>query len=446
MSRSENSTPDHDEASSPGSPAPLDKAMIEQIGTDEPVASHEAAAVQEEKARRGFPWNDVWVTVAAFVLAFLVSAIVMVVSDPDISKEWSYLFSRPDALRDSWKLVSAAYAALFQGAFGSWTAITATTAQSAPLICGGLAIGLGFKAGLFNIGGQGQAIAGATLAAWVGFNFHGLPLVPHLILAMAAGLFGGAVWGGIAGILKARAGANEVIVTIMLNYVASGLLAWVLTTPAFQMPGRTDPIAPVVDWNATFPRLAGSQLHLGFFIALLLAVAVWWLLDHTRLGFQIKAVGANPHASATAGMNVGSVIAITMVISGALAGFAGVEVALGPISGATPTQLSIGLVGSIGFDAITVALLGRSRPFGTVLAGLFWGAMSQGGLRMQALAQTSLDLVSVIQAVIVMFVAAPMLVKTILPFLKTARERRRRKPPSPQPGEKDSDSRTGALA
>ncbi|AFV90224.1 Amino acid or sugar ABC transport system, permease protein [Acidipropionibacterium acidipropionici ATCC 4875] len=421
------------------SPAPLDETIIEEISTDEPVTSHEAAAVQEEKARRGFPWNDVWVTVAAFVLAFIVSAIVMVAADPDISKEWSYLFSRPDALRDSWAKVSEAYVALFQGAFGSWGAITGTTAQAAPLICGGLAIGLGFKAGLFNIGGQGQAIAGATMAAWVGFNFHSLPLVPHLVLAMLAGLLGGAVWGGIAGVLKARAGANEVIVTIMLNYVASGLLAWLLTTKAFQMPGRTDPIAPVVDWNATFPRLAGSQLHLGFFIALLLAVGTWWLLDRTRLGFQIKAVGANPRASATAGMNVATITAVTMIISGALAGFAGVEVALGPISGATPTQLSIGLVGSIGFDAITVALLGRSRPFGTVLAGLFWGAMSQGGLRMQALAQTSLDLVSVIQAVIVMFVAAPMLVKTVLPFLKTAREKRRRTAAG-------SDSKKGALA
>ena len=383
-----------------------------------------AATKVEPKPPRSFRWNDLWVTIAAFVLAFIVSAIVMVAADPEINKEWSYLFSRPDALTDSWAQVSSAYAALFQGAFGSWQALTATTAQSAPLICGGLAIGLGFKAGLFNIGGQGQAIAGATLAAWVGFNFHSLPLPIHLLFA---GFVGGAIWGAIAGVLKARAGANEVIVTIMLNYIASGLLAWLLTTKAFQMPGRTDPIAPIVDWNATFPRLAGSQLHLGFFLALLLAVGTWWLLDRTHLGFQIRAVGANPNASATAGMNTNSIIAWTMVISGGLAGMAGVEVALGPISGATPTQLSIGLVGTIGFDAITVALLGRSKPLGIVLAGLFWGAMNQGGLRMQAMTQTSLDLVRVIQAVIVMFVAAPMLVKTILPFLKTRKEKRGRK-------------------
>lgn len=410
---------------SPQSPSGATEAKsVDLRRASEPSARDVDPEVAEERRHRSFPWNELWVTVAAFVLAFIVSAIVMVAADPEINREWSYLFSRPDALTDSWAKISAAYVALFQGAFGSWNAFTATTAQAAPLICGGLAIGVGFRAGLFNIGGQGQAIVGATCAAWVGFNFHSLPLPVHLLFAVLIGFIGGAIWGGIAGVLKARAGANEVIVTIMLNYIANGLLAWLLTTRAFQMPGRTDPIAPVVDWNATFPRLVNSQLHLGFFLALLLAVATWWLLDRTRLGFNIRAVGANPHAAATAGMNTNSITAWTMLISGGLAGLAGVEVALGPISGATPTQLSMGLVGSIGFDAITVALLGRSKPFGIVLAGLFWGAMNQGGLRMQAMAQTSLDLVSVIQAVIVMFVAAPMLVKTILPFLKTRREKR----------------------
>lgn len=279
------------------------------------------------------------------------------------------------------------------------------------------------------------------MSAWVGFNFHGLALVPHLLLAILAGFVAGALWGGIAGALKARAGANEVIVTIMLNYIASGILAWLLTTAAFQMPGRSDPIAPIVDWNATFPRVEGTQLHLGFFLALLTAVITWWLLERTALGFHIKAVGTNPHAAATAGMRTNRVVVRTMLISGGLAGLAGVEVALGPISGATPTQLSIGLVGTIGFDAITVALLGRSNPFGIILAGLFWGAMNQGGLRMQALAQTSLDLVSVIQAVIVMFVAAPMLVRTILPFLRTGRQRRHTQDTSIQ-----TTSNSGAVA
>lgn len=391
------------------------------------ASSAPAARHQRQGWAGRLPWNEIWVTLAAFVLAFLVGAILMVVADPQIASQWSYVFSRPDALASSWDKVSSAYAALITGSLGSWQAITATTARSAPLICAGLGVGIAFRAGLFNIGAQGQAICGATLAAWVGFNFHSLPLAVHLPFAVLAGIAGGALWGGIAGVLKARAGAHEVIVTIMLNYVAAGLLAWLLTTKAFQEPGRTDPIAPVVDWNATFPRMAGSQLHLGFILALLMGVLAWWLMERTKSGFGIRAVGANPDAAATAGMAVPHITTLTMLISGGLAGLAGVQTALGPISGATPTPLTAGLVGSIGFDAITVALLGRSRPLGTVLAGLLWGAMSTGGLRMQAMAQTPLDLVSVIQALIVMFVAAPMLVKTILPFLRTRAERRRRR-------------------
>ncbi len=369
-------------------------------------------------------WSDIGVTLAAFVLALIIGALLMVFSDARIVQKWAYLFSRPgDALSASWEKVSTAYAALASGALGDWMQVTETTTQAAPLICAGLGVGLAFRAGLFNIGGQGQAIWGAILAAWVGFSFDGLPLVAHLPFAILAGLFGGAIWGGIAGVLKARAGAHEVIVTIMLNYIAAGLLAWLLTTSAFRRPGRTDPISPVVAWNATFPRLAGSHLHLGFIVALLAAAVVWWLMERTKLGFTIRAVGANRHASATAGMSVANTITITMVIAGALAGLGGVMAALGPSAGATPTPLSAGLVGSIGFDAITVALLGRSRPLGTVMAGLLFGALHAGGLAMQSRAQTPLDLTSVLQALIVMFVAAPTLVRTLVPFLKHRRSK-----------------------
>lgn len=384
-----------------------------------------ATPARPSATRRPSPFrlgSELWVTVAAFVLAFLCGAILMVVSDPSITGKFAYFFARPgDALGASWHKVAHAYAALFTGAFGGLAAITETTAQAAPLIFAGLGVGLGFRAGLFNIGAQGQAVAGSILAAWVGFNFHGLPMVLHLPLAILAGLAGGALWGFIPGILKARAGAHEVIVTIMMNYIATGILGWLLTTTAFQRPGRTDPISPVVDWNATLPRLEGTRLHLGFVLALLAAVLVWWLLERTRLGFTIRAVGANPHASATAGMSVPSTTTTTMAISGALAGMAGVMAALGPSIEGTPTPLTAGLVGSVGFDAITVALLGRSRPLGTVLAGLLFGAMHAGGLAMQSMAQTPLDLTNVLQALIVMFVAAPMLVRTLVPFLKQRR-------------------------
>ena len=373
--------------------------------------------------RRAFPWVDVLTTVAAIVLAFLVGALLMIVSDTEVRDTYSYFFARPgDALGASWTKVSSAYAALLAGSVGNWTAITETTAQAAPLICAGLGVGLAFRAGLFNIGAQGQAIWGAILAAYVGFTLH-LPPVLHLLVAILAGVIGGAIWGGIVGLLKARTGAHEVIVTIMMNYIAGGLLAFFLTTTAFQRPGRADPISPIIDWNATFPRLSGSQLHLGFLLSLLAAVAVWWILDRSTIGFAIRAVGANPHAAATAGMSVGRTTVISMVLAGGLAGLAGVQAALGPTAAGVPVPLSLGIVGSIGFDAITVALLGRSRPLGTVLAGLLFGALHAGGLAMQSVAQTPLTLTTVLQALIVLFVAAPALVTTIIPFVRARKAR-----------------------
>jgi len=381
------------------------------------------------------PWVEIITTVGAFVLAFVVGAMLMVVSDTDVRSTFGYFFARPgDALGASWDKVSSAYAALFRGSLGGWGPITETTAQAAPLICAGLGVGLAFRAGLFNIGAQGQAVFGSIFAAYVGFSWH-LPPGMHLVLAILGGLLGGALWGGIAGWLKARTGAHEVIVTIMLNYIASGVLAWLLTTTAFQRPGRADPISPVIDWNAQFPRLEGSQLHLGFVLAILAGVGVWWLLERSTTGFAIRAVGANPHAAATAGMNVASTTAITMVLAGGLAGLAGVQAALAPSVAGTADPLSAGLVGTIGFDAITVALLGRSRPLGTVLAGLLFGALHAGGLAMQSQAQTPLTLTTVLQALIVLFVAAPAVVTTLVPFITT-----RRKPAAIVP-----ESTTGAV-
>jgi len=366
-------------------------------------------------------------TLAAFVLAFVVGAVLMIVSDTQVRSTYAYFFARPsDALTASWDKVGGAYSALLRGALGGYGPITLTTAQAAPLICAGLGVALAFRAGLFNIGAQGQAILGAIFAAYVGFALH-LPPVLHLVLAVLAGLVGGGLWGGIVGWLKARAGAHEVIVTIMLNYIAAGLLGYLLTTTAFRRPGRTDPISPVVDWNATFPRLEGGQLHLGFVVALAAAVAVWWLLDRSTTGFAIRAVGANPHAAATAGMSVARTTIITMVLAGGLAGLAGVQAALGPSASGVPVPLSAGIVGSVGFDSITVALLGRARPLGVVLPGLLFGALHAGGLAMQSVAQTPLTLTTALQALIVLFVAAPALIARVLPVLR----RRRLRPVGP---------------
>ena len=367
-----------------------------------------------------FQWRSLAVTLAAIVLALVAGAILMIVSDPEVIGLYAYLFTAPALpLGASWAKVSSAYAALAIGAVGSPGALAATTREAAPLICAGLGVGLGFRAGLFNIGAQGQAIMAAVLAAWVGFALA-LPPVIHILVALAAGLLGGAVWGGMVGFLKAKTGSHEVIVTIMFNYIAVGILSWLLTTRAFLRPGRQDPIAPEVHSTAVFPSIYG-QLHVGFLVALLAALGTWWLIDRSTTGFTIRAVGANPHAAATAGMDVARTTIITMTLSGLLAGLAGVQMAIGPGANGVPTPLSQGIVGSVGFDAITVALLGRSKPLGIVFAGLLFGGLHAGGLSMQSIAGTPLTLSMVLQALIVLFVAAPGLVNTLVPFLRERR-------------------------
>ncbi len=376
-------------------------------------------------------WRSWVVTLASIVLALVVGAVLMVAADPEVAGQFAYLFTAPSLpLGAAWTKIAGTYSALVMGAVGSPAALTATAGQAAPLICAGLGVGLGFRAGLFNIGAQGQAIWGAVFAAWVGFALD-LPVVIHLIVAVAAGLLGGAIWGGIVGFLKARTGAHEVIVTIMLNYVAAGALGWLLLTPAFLRPGRIDPIAPEIHASASFPVLIPGlpQLHVGFLVALAAAAGVWWLIDRSTIGFAIRAVGANPDAAGTAGMSVPTTTIITMTLSGMLAGLAGVQAALGPGADGVATPLSLGLVGTISFDAITVALLGRSKPLGIVFAGLLFGGLHSGGLAMQNIVGTPLTLSTVLQALIVLFVAAPGLVRSITPWL-TSRKAGRTETPS----------------
>jgi simple sugar transport system permease protein len=370
--------------------------------------------------------SDTMTLLLAFVWAFILGAILMVLASPEIMAKAKYFFSNPsDFLGAAWDKIATTYVALVTGAFGSINALSVTTAQAAPLIAAGLGVALCFRVGLFNIGGQGQAIWGCTFAAWVGFGLH-LPSPIHVPLALLAGVLGGAAWGGIAGILRAKFGANEVIVTIMLNYVASSLLTYLLLHQLGR-PGRTDPISPVVDSSAMLPFIPGTRFHLGFLIVIAGGIAVWWLLDHTKLGFSIRAVGGNSNAAAAAGMNVPFTLTMAMVIGGALCGLAGAQMVLTPNALGESDALTPLLVGSIGFDAITVALLGRSKPLGTVLAGLLFGAMKAGALRMQGAAQTPGELASVIQAFIVMFVAAPALVRTITPFLSSKRTKAKQK-------------------
>lgn len=400
--------------------------MSEDLIENKELPGSGTGSAAPPKPPRSRAWVSVVVTLISFVLAFVTGAIVMIVADQEVMSQFAYFFQRPgDALGASWDKVSSAYGALLRGSIGSWQAITETTAQATPLICAGLGVALAFRAGLFNIGAQGQAIWGAILGAFVGFSIKGLPVFIHIPLALLMAMIFGALWGAIAGFLKAKTGAHEVIVTIMLNYIAALSLSYLLTTQLLQQPGRKDPISPVVEFSATMPRLAGTRLTLGFFIALLAALAVWWLLERTTLGFRIRAVGINPHAAATSGMSVSRTTIIAMAIAGSLGGLAGAQIVLTPtLLTGYPTQLSLGIVATVGFDAITVALLGRSRPFGVVLAGLLFGAMKAGGLTMAAQAQTPSDLTNLIQALIVLFVAAPAFVMWLVPVLQEKRPRR----------------------
>ena len=370
--------------------------------------------------RRSQAWDTVLTTALAFVLALLIGGVLIAVSDPDVTQAAGYFFAQPmDTLRAVWDSVAGAYVALFEGSVVNLRAdsvqqairpLTETLTVAAPLIAAGLSVALAFKAGMFNIGANGQLIIGAILAGYVGFTWTGLPFPLHMLVATAAGLLGGALWGGVVGLLKARTGAHEVIVTIMMNFIALNLLAYLLRTPAFQRPGRNDPISPFVAPSAQYPALLGdwSRLNLGIVLALLAAVGVWWLLNRSVLGFRIRSVGANPHAARTFGISVNTQYFLVMALAGSLAGLAGSIQVLG-----TEKALTLGIAGTIGFDAITVALLGRGTPLGTVLAGILFGGLRAGGVIMQAKTGTPIDIVLVVQSLIVLFVAAPPLVRKV---------------------------------
>ena len=356
----------------------------------------------------------------AVLTALILSSILILAADSEVRYTATYLLNRPgDFLHATASTLSEAYSSLLRGALFDWRAttgvrmirpITDTLTNATPLIIAGLGMAVAFRAGLFNIGGQGQMILGAITACYAGIAWN-LPPVAHLLVAVIGAALGGLVWGGIAGVLKARTGANEVIVTIMLNSIAAHLLSQVLSLKAFNGEGETgNRKSLTVADTAQYPSLAGDsfRLHTGFLLALLVAVAVWWLMERSRLGFQLRATGLNADAARTAGMSVPWVTSLVMMISGALCGLA----ATAPVLG-TQKSMDESVVGTIGFDAITVALLGRSRPLGTVLAGLLFGALRAGGTAMQAAPGTHIKIVLVLQSTIVLFIAAPPLIRAI---------------------------------
>jgi general nucleoside transport system permease protein len=318
--------------------------------------------------------------------------------------------------------IGRSYVALLTGSLGSVNAVSETLTAAAPLILSGLGVALGFRAGMFNIGAEGQVLIGGMAAVIVGFAFGGLPAWIHLPLALIAGIVAGGFYASIAGWLRAATGAHEVISTIMLNMIAFRLVDYLLRSPAIQRPGRADPISRSVLESAELPRLLGFldpnlRLHAGILLALVAVFATQWLLFRAKLGFEFRASGENPDAARYAGIRSGLIIVLVMALAGALSGLAGANQVLGVLGRASP-----GFSSGIGFDAIAVALLGRSHPYGVLLAGLLFGALEAGGRQMQVSAGVSIDLIGIIQALIIVFIAAPLLVRAAFPwgFRKTA--------------------------
>jgi ABC-type uncharacterized transport system permease subunit len=351
------------------------------------------------------------VTALAFLLAIVMGGIVLALSDVGVREALGYFFDRPsDTFTRSWQVITASYGALLRGALGSPRALTETLVSAAPLILTGMAVAIPLRAGLFNIGGEGQLIGGAIIAGFLGFTITGLPLAVHLPIAIVGGVLGGMAIGFVPGWLKARTGAHEVISTIMLNnMLRGGIIVWLLTTAAFQNPGRNDPVSRNVEASASLPRLVeGLRGDIGIFIALLVALWMFWLMERSTRGFELNAVGRNPAAATAAGMDPARSTIFAMTVAGALAGLAGAVITLG-IDG----RITAGVGAGIGFDGITVALLGRGGIGGSVAAGLLLGGLKAGGRSMQSATQVSLDLIVVIQAFIIVFIAAPRLVKAI---------------------------------
>lgn len=399
--------------------------------------SRQGEAITEGFLPRLMSWNwqSVLIPFLAIFTALIIGAIFIAAFDPNV---WEAMGAGlGPGLAAAWRAISLAYTSLFEGAFGSparivsgiglWLGAGDSTEIvrairplleslriSTPYIFTGLAVALGFRCGLFNIGAEGQYFIGGLASVFVGYAVKGLPWFIHLPLALLAGMAGGALWAGIAGFLKARTGAHEVINTIMLNYIAFRLADFLLQVGGpMARPGDSRPISPEILPSAYLPQFfpddPSIRLNAGLLLALLAVWAVYFLLFKTTLGFEIRAVGANPRAARTAGISVARNFILAMGLSGALAGLAGAHDILGVLH-FMPNAFFSGY----GFDAIALALLGKSHPVGVLLASLLFGFLRAGAQRMQAPpAFVPIDIISVIQALIIIFIAAPEIIRLI---------------------------------
>ncbi|MDE2281604.1 MAG: ABC transporter permease [Actinomycetales bacterium] len=375
------------------------------------------------------------VTLFALVLGLVVGAIVIITTTAPVLNAWRGFFTGWGAPGHALKVtadnVGAAYRIMFTGSVFSpatlWHAITTgqgwsnaltpiseTLTYATPLTIASIGVGIAFQTGIFNIGANGQAMMGGIAGAYVGTLIH-LPTVLHLPFTLLAGIAGGVLAGSVPGLLKAYTGAHEVIVTLMFNYVVSAILLYTLLSTALQAPDQQNDIARTLDPSAQlaplFGTASGLRVNYGLVIAALVVLFAWWFLERSSLGFEFRVTGANPQAARASGINAKAVIILVFAISGGLAGLAGVT----ELAGFYKTLDGGFLVGNagIGFTAITVSLLGRNKPIGIVWASLLFAALGVGGRAMQAATGIPLDLATVIQSAVVLFVATPVLVKEI---------------------------------
>jgi simple sugar transport system permease protein len=359
-------------------------------------------------------------TILSIFVGFAVGAIFMVVFNPEVLKSFGYFFGRPgDTFAAMGKTIGDGYGALFRGAIFNTQAddfaiairpITETLRFAAPLILAGLGVGLGFRVGLFNIGAVGQMAFSLIGVTWVATQIQ-LPFVIHTIVAVLVAVIFAAAYGAIVGFLKARTGAHEVIVTIMLNYVALNLFSFFLRTPGLLLEkdgGGTPKADPALE-TAVLPNLFTDQYRLnwGLVIAIGATFFYWWLMERSTIGYRFRMVGFNANAARAAGIRVERTFVWAMAASAAFAGLAGANQGLTAVGGVTPS-----IHANIGFDAITVALLGGSRAGGIFAAGLLFGAFKAGGPAMQVVGVAP-EILHVVQALIVMFIAAPPLIRAL---------------------------------
>lgn len=405
-------------------PTDAGKVLLEEI-------THSGKS-KKQKNRAG---QAVLIPLLAVFTGLILGGIFIIITSVEVYSAFGQSFGA--GIKAAWDIVTQSYSALFTGAFGdplqivqalqsgdsaliikAFNPFLESLVATTPYIFVSLGVALGFRAGVFNIGAEGQIFMGAIAATFVGYSLHGLPMIIHLPLALLAGALGGAFWGFIPGWLKAKTGGHEVINTIMMNYIAFRLSDWLLNGPMMR-PNSYNPISPDIEASAWLPRFfdAPIRFHLGFFLALGIAYLVYWLLFKTTWGFDLRTVGTNPNAAKYSGMKVSRNIILAMSLSGALAGLSGTNEVLG-----VNHNLAMAFSSGYGFDAIAIALLGNNHPVGVVLASLLFGFLRNGATKMQLVTAVPIDIISVLQAVILAFIAAPAIIRTIYRLKKPAVE------------------------